>query len=135
VKGERMKVKIEELVNSRQPLERILGEKLPPKVGYTLTRNARMIEQELIAYDKQRENLIKEFGQGDEKDGWRIEPGDVEAVKKFNEGLQELLEMEVDVDVRIIDENQFIEQMEKYELMITGRDWIRIGYMIKDGKK
>jgi len=129
-----MKVKIEELVNSRQPLERILGEKLPPKVGYTLTRNARIIEQELLAYDKQRENLIKEFGEGDEKDGWRINTSDVEAVKKFNEGLQELLEMDVEVNIRVIDENQFIEQMEKYELMITGRDWLRIGYMIKDGK-
>jgi len=135
VKGERMKVKLEELVNSRQPLERILGEKLPPKIGYTLTRNARMIEQELIAYDKQRELLIKEFGTGDDNTGWRIDPNDTEAIAKFNEQFKEILEMEVEVDVRVIDENQLVEQMEKYELMLTGRDWIRIGYMIKDGKK
>lgn len=127
-----MKITIKELLNSRTALEGILGEKLPPKIGFTVQWNARQIEQEMQVYEDQRIAIIKELGEETPSGGWQIPQDNKEALAEFNERHGELMEMEVDVNLRMIDEGELVSQLEKYDLLITGLDWLRIGYMIAE---
>ncbi len=95
-----MQLTLKDLVNSKDALLTLGREKLPGKLAYTLARNMKRISDELDAYDEARVKMIKEkYGAEGEAGIWTVKPENTAA---FNEELNQLLDTQVEIDIRRI---------------------------------
>ncbi len=95
-----MQLTLRDMLNSKDALISLGREKLPGKLAYTLARNMRRINDELEAYDEARVKMIKEkYGAEGEAGIWTVKPENTAA---FNEELNQLMETQVEVDIRRI---------------------------------
>jgi len=91
-----MKIKLSQIVNSVESLNKIVEIKLPVKVAYKVNRLINKINPELKTYNESRETLVKEYGDEQEDGSWKV----VDPVKlnEFAIKLTELLEVEIEVE-------------------------------------
>ena len=107
-----MKLKLAQIVESKDALSNLLNERLSVKVSYALQRNVQKLNPELETYEKSRVELIKN------KHGVMQEDGNY-AVKKENapafiEDLNELLSVEVDVDIHKVNLSEIKKSMVRF---------------------
>lgn len=96
-----MKIQLGKIVNSKDALGRLLGEKFPVKTSYIIQKNFRVIESELKSYEEQRSKLIVEkYGvreinaDGKQTESWKV-PDD--RMVDFSVEMNELFSMEQDL--------------------------------------
>ena len=96
-------VKILDLVNSTETLQKLAKQNFKAKLAWTLARLLKAAEGEIQGYNEARLNLIKKYGEKDEsgelitdeKGNCKILP---ESLTNFNTELNELLESEVEIN-------------------------------------
>ena len=93
-----MKIKLGDIVKAQNSYEELMRTKMPPKAAYWLMKAGRVIDREIETFMKTRDRLIKEIGTHDEeKDTYTVPP---EKQAEFTEQMDELLEQELDVNIK-----------------------------------
>ncbi len=92
-----MKVKLSQIVSSQEGLIKLMTEKLPINISYSLTKLAFKVEAELKIYNDHRNKLIKSLGEqtNAETDEWSVKP---ENLVEFRKQEKELQDIEVDLN-------------------------------------
>ena len=93
-----MKLTNGEIFNAREPLVKLLQEKLPVKTSYGLAKLAAKLSDQLGVIDKVRQGLFQTYGKKDPKNMMRlsIDPQG-ENFPKFASEMGELLAQEVEI--------------------------------------
>ena len=125
-----MKLKLAQIVESKDALSNLLNERLSIKAAYALQRNVQKLNPELETYEKSRVELIKN------KHGVMQEDGNY-AVKKENapafiEDLNELLSVEVDVDIHKVNLSE-LKEISAADLLIL--EWMFTDDLAVEEKK
>lgn len=66
---------------------------LPFKIKYKLLRSKDMLEKDVVFFENERANLVKEFGEATEEGFYKVKP---ENIKDFNKELEKILKIEVE---------------------------------------
>jgi hypothetical protein len=115
-----MKVKLSQLVNSVEALNKLSEEKLKSTVAFALAVNMRNVDPIVKEFSAQRQQLVDDNSIEDESGDKMIDPEKLESV---NEELKELLEEEVDVTIKKVPAAKLPD--------MTPADIMRIDYLIK----
>jgi len=93
-----MNVTLRELYEGRDALARLLSAALPARTAFYVARSVRLINQELVTLEEQRNVLIQRFGQPEDSPGkWLIPAEQKEAFwREFNDLLDERVELSID---------------------------------------
>ena len=93
-----MKLTNGEIFNAKQPLEKLLKEKLPVKVSYGLAKLAAKLNDQLQVIEKVRQGLIQTYGEKDSENPMQIRVSpQSEGFPKFAEEYGELMTQEVEI--------------------------------------
>ena len=97
-RSKKVKLTNAEIFNTKEPLEKLLQEKLPVKVSYGLAKLACKLNDQLQVIEKVRQGLITTYGEKDPANTQqiRVVPGS-EGYKKFAEEYGELMSQEVEI--------------------------------------
>ncbi len=95
-----MKLTLNDLVLSREALQRLLHRKMPAKVAFSLARIVRRANVELEDYNKTRMGLFKRLGELSE-DGrqWSMNKAEDEKREEFAEEMQSLLDAKIELEI------------------------------------
>lgn len=123
-----MKLTNQELLNSIPTLRKLSQEQLPIRVSYTISKNIKSIEEELIIYEEERQKLIKKYAEldkegnpkVDEQENYMIKP---ENQSEWNKGALELLSIETDINISKINLNA-LEGLKISPLELTSIDFM-----------
>lgn len=124
-----MKLSNEKLVNSIGVLSKLTNMELPIKLSYAFSKNIIKIDRELVAYNKEREQLIEKYGEKDEEGNLKTkEDGTINIldIDSFNKDLKEILEIETEVDIHLID----LEKV-NVDINITPGELMLVDYMFE----
>lgn len=92
-----MKIKLGELLNAAESLNKLFIADLPIKLSYKLSKIVNSINGELKIYDEKRNELIRKLGTEDEKTKqWSVAPGSAN-MPEFMKKMNELLDAETEV--------------------------------------
>ena len=93
-----MKLTNLEIFNTKEPLEKLLQEKLPVKVSYGLAKLAAKLNDQLQVIEKVRQGLIQTYGEKDPDNPMqiRVDPQS-EGFPKFAEEYGELMTQETEI--------------------------------------
>jgi len=92
-----------EIFNAKEPLQKLIQEKLPVKASYGLAKLAAKLETQLQVIEKVRQGLIQTYGEQDPDNPTqtRVDPQS-EGFPKFMEEYGELMAQEVEVVFSIV---------------------------------
>jgi hypothetical protein len=97
------------------------------KLSYKIAKNLRLVNQELVDYDKTRESLLNQYGTlSEDKSRYEFEP---ESGKKFTDEMGKLIDVEVDIPTLKLSEDE-VESIEG----LTPATWVSLGWMIEETK-
>ena len=93
-----MKLTNGEIFNAKEPLEKLLNEKLPVKTSYGLAKLAAKLNDQLQIIEKVRQGLITTYGKIDPDNSMqtRVDP-QMEGFPKFMAEYGELMAQEVEI--------------------------------------
>src|SRR5690606_21842484 len=94
-----MRIKVEELVASLQPLKTLFNKEVPVGIGFHLSKTIKTIEDNIKFYDESRNNLIKKYGE-ELDDGSFNMP--IESKDDFQKEFRGLLDSEVEINAEPI---------------------------------
>ena len=93
-----MKLTNGEIFRAKEPLKKLMDERMPVKVSYGLAKIANKLNVQLMIIENVREGLVKTYGKPDERNPstFRVDPvGD--NYLKFIEEVDELMAQEVEI--------------------------------------
>lgn len=93
-----VKVKLVDIVNAKETLQKLMNEKLPVFLSYKLAKVMKEISTELDSVEASRTNLVKKHGEKIEDkpgDSWQVSKENLEA---FHKEFEELLQMEAELN-------------------------------------
>jgi hypothetical protein len=91
-----MKFTLAEIRGMQRGLLALVNTQLPIKISYKISKLFNFCSEELIAIEKARVELVKQYSKKDEKTGeYKVEP---ENEKKFREEFDQFLKEEVECD-------------------------------------
>lgn len=93
-------MKLRDLVVVQESLGRLLALELPAAASYKIARAVRPVETELRSYERERVKLVQRLGEDTGQGQTRVLP---EKATKFNEEINALLDVDVDLKIRRID--------------------------------
>ncbi len=102
-----------------------ISTKTSGKLGYIVAKNMRILANELVEYNKIKDETIKEFGSPDDEGHYSIKVDSPE-FKQFVAKMQEYADIETDVNIITIDPELI------YSTDITGAEINAILFMIND---
>lgn len=117
-----MKLKLSEILNAFQALNRLAADKMPIKLAYRIQRNIRMIQPELDAFEAARIKLIHDKWGEKQADGPSKVPP--EKMADFMKEIDELKAEEVEVDIHPLKLDEAIQ--------ITPGDMLALHWMFVD---
>lgn len=93
-----MELTNQEIFNAKEPLEKLLQEKLPVKTSYGLAKLAAKLNDQLGVIDKVRQGLFQTYGEPDPDNAMRlrVDPQS-ENFPKFASEIGELMTQEVEI--------------------------------------
>jgi hypothetical protein len=91
-----MKIKVGEIVASRESLAKLIGKELPVKAAFRLSRVVKTLNTELKDFEEQRMKLIQKYGEKKEgqEDTMIVKPENMEA---FSTEMEALFTEEIEV--------------------------------------
>ena len=98
-----MKLTNGEIFNAKEPLEKLLNEKLPVKTSYGLAKLAAKLNDQLQVIEKVRQGLITTYGNidPDNPNQTRVDP-QMEGFSKFMGEYGELMAQEVEIVFEVV---------------------------------
>ena len=98
-----MKLTNGEIFNAKEPLQKLLNEKLPVKASYGLAKLASKLDAQLQVIEKVRQGLITTYGEKDPDNPQQIRVlPQMESFPKFAEEYGELMAQEVEVVFEVV---------------------------------
>ena len=98
-----MKLTNGEIFNAKEPLQKLLTEKLPVKVSYGLAKLAAKLNDQLQVIEKVRQGLITTYGEQDPDNPMQIRvDSQSEGFQKFAEEYGELMAQEVEIVFEVV---------------------------------
>ena len=98
-----MKLTNLEIFNAKEPLQKLLSEKLPVKVSYGLAKLAAKLNDQLGVIDKVRQGLIQTYGEKDPDNPQQIKVSpQSEGFPKFADEYGELMTQEVELVIDVV---------------------------------
>ncbi len=94
-----MKILNSDVFLSREPLQKLIKERLPGMVSYKVAKLTIKLNDEFKAIEEVRLALVNRLGQADDKGGKSIPEGTPEYAK-FVEEFNELMKQEVEIDLK-----------------------------------
>ena len=91
-----MKLTNGEVFSAREPLMKLLEERLPVKCSYKLAKLANKLESALKAIEKVRSGLVKKHGEKNEKGQMQVKEGSA-GYDLFVDEFNELMALEVEI--------------------------------------
>jgi hypothetical protein len=118
-----VKISVNQALQSDQGLKSInsIG-RLPVQLSLDIAHNARQINEVKKLYNDNRDDLIKEHGRKDEKTGQYII--DDENMEVFNKEMNDLIQQEVDINVREIKASRFPEDFMIEPFALVDLEWM-----------
>jgi len=93
-----MKLTNGDIFNAKEPLNKLLSEKLPVKTSYGLAKLAAKLNDQLVVIEKVRQGLITTYGEKDPENPQQIRVlPQSEGFPKFMEEYGELMAQEVEI--------------------------------------
>ena len=89
-------MKLATIINSEEAISNLIKEKIPTGKMFELLLFIENIKGEILAYNKIRNEKIREYGEEKDKDQWQLKD---ENTDKFIEEMTPVLEKEIDVKV------------------------------------
>jgi hypothetical protein len=119
-----MKLKLSQIIGSKEALQRLGGERFPANIAYRIQRNIKAISPEAVAFEKARDDLIKnKYGEPLEGKPDHFSLKDPEKLKLFTEEISNLLDEEVDIQIMTLNLDILHD--------ITPLDLLAIEYMVE----
>ena len=135
-----MEMKIKDAIMHYNALTKrpsIVDQALPSKLGYSISRNAKKLEEEVKNYNDEREKICKRLAEKDEEGKPIAKDGkyDISEENKqiLDEELNALLDTDIDVDIHMVDIDPILDQCdaaERYHVP-TARELMTLEFMIK----
>ena len=91
-----MKLSNGDVFLSREPLQKLMGEKFPVKTAYGLAKLSNKLNEQLKVIDEVRNGLIKKYGETDDKGNLQVKQESPNWIK-FVEEFKELMAQEVEI--------------------------------------
>jgi len=91
-----MKIKLSEILNSKDSIGKLLERELPIRISFRLTKLIKELDPELQIIEKHRIKLVEKYGKKNEENGNTEVSGD--SVADFSKEFNTLLEEELDID-------------------------------------
>lgn len=114
-----IETKVQNLVNDINNLRTLSALKLPVKTSYWISRILARVESEMDIYDKKRDELIKRYGEKNEKDGsYKVIPANLDT---YYDELKKIGEIPFSVGINKINVSQLGEIQIEPSLLIS---WI-----------
>ena len=100
-------VKISDLLNSTEALQKLANKELKAKLAWTISRLLKAAEAEIQNFNDTRMNLIRKYGEKDENGELITDEGGnckiiAETVEDFNKELNELINTEIEINANKI---------------------------------
>lgn len=109
-----MRIKNISMINLINVLSSFSDKRLPQKIGYAITKNLVLLNKEYSVYDSQLKKIIDAYKDNiiKDEDGNQIMKSGIPTVddsvsNEYYSQINELLNIEVDVDLRYVDESVF----------------------------
>lgn len=102
-----IKTKLKNVIAAEAPLSRVLSEKLPAKIAYRMSRLLSKVTSEVREFNATRERMVKQMGEADAANPTMFTIKDSEKLKEFAEGMNKILEEDVEIDRDPLDINEF----------------------------
>lgn len=124
-------MKIKDIVNSQNSLQKLLGVSLPVKVSYKLSKLVTKLQPELDLFNKEKDKLIEKYGEKDDKGVVSIKQ-DSPNMPKFAKEIDELAEMEVNIDFGDGKSFEKISVADLGDVKIEAQDLLSLSYLLND---
>ena len=92
-----MKVKLVEIVNSTEAMNKIAAQPMKASVSFKVAKNLRALGEELAIFEQSRGDLIRKYGKEDKEGNVAIEPN-TKGMAEFQKELNELLNVDIDLN-------------------------------------
>jgi len=93
-----MKVKLGQIVNSVEALNKVAQQPMKAAASFRVAKNLKQLSEELAVYEQSRGDLIRKYGKENEEDGsFAIKP-DSKELPLFQKEMNELLSVDVDLN-------------------------------------
>lgn len=135
-----MEMKIKDAImhyNALTQRPSIVDQTLPSKLSYSISRNAKKLEEEVKNYNEEREKICKRLAEKDEEGNPITKYGkyDISEENKriLDEELDALLDTDIDVDIHTVEIDPILDQCdaaERYHVP-TARELMTLEFMIK----
>lgn len=99
-----MKLRLLNILNSKELLERLGKEKFPSKISYIIQRNIKNINNEFVSIEEQKKSLFIKYGEDRGNGNYEILNDKKE---DFFKELNDLLSQEINIDILQISLNDF----------------------------
>lgn len=99
-----MKLRLLNILNSKELLERLGKEKFPSKISYIIQRNIKNINNEFVSIEEQKNLLFIKYGEDTGTGTYQISP---DKKDDFFKELNDLLSQEITVDILQISLDEF----------------------------
>jgi len=107
-----MKISLRNLQIAYTGLKNIFEEKMPPRMAYIMKRNIKLVEPEVMNFYTKVNELRKEY-----KEKLDSNANSEEAIKEFNDAVEEILDLEFELDLHIV-------QVEEISFPIKPKDML-----------
>jgi len=92
-----------EIFNAKEPLQKLMAEKMPVKVSYGLAKLAAKLNDQLGVIEKVRQGLIQTYGEKDPENPMQIRVSpESEGFQKFASELGELMAQEIEIVFEVV---------------------------------
>ena len=123
-----MKVKLSKLWNSQKALGALnVIKDLPIKTSYWIGKNTKKISREVTEIEEKRKELVKKYGVENDKKETSVPQ---EKMEEFSKEFYDLLDTEIDVDLRIFNIDEFTGKSG-----LTGQDMLQIDFLFEEVKE
>lgn len=109
-----MKVKMLNVIESSDILQKLMTIEFKSNVAYKISRNARMLQPELDQFNNSKQDIIKKHAEKLEDGNFHIAK---EKIQKVNRELHEILNEQIEVDIMKIDIDDLICDMSPSDIM------------------
>lgn len=135
-----MKMKLGEIEGRLKGLLKIIEKTFPAKVNYAIGKNSKLLESELKDLEEQRIKICESYADKDEdgkavtqeKDGNTTYVFSGDALEQCSKEYAELLEEEIDLDIRTVDASELdkCDESERFDIPAPV-DYMAMDFMFK----
>lgn len=125
-----MKLTNKQIINSIDSLKNLSGKELDVKTSFIIAKNIKAIDEISDIFVSEKMKLVNKYGTKDKEGNLKVnDNGAVEIakenLKEWNRSLSELLEIENDIDIKVININDL-------DVRISAQELLAIDFMIEE---